>query len=756
VESFRLGEVIAGRYVLKHPQVVLDTQPGILPAAPEEISTELEPYLRLIPFQLHLPQIYSVLRLSNQSDGEVLLLEHVPFDPQRVGTGQAKNVQAVLLPKLTSLWQQSIGFRQLNWLWQIAQLWQPFSQEEVASTLLTPDLIRVEASLMRVLELKSDQGTTPTLGDLGNLWQQWVATADPQIADLLEHLCQGMQQGQVRTAEQLVMILDQAIAASSQTQVRHVQLATQTEQGPTRQRNEDACYPPSGSFMEINKGDDSSVENFGNKRTLLRLSSTSLPLVIVCDGIGGHEGGDVASNLAISTIQQELQALPQPLSQLDPIQLTTELEQATLAANDVLKERNDSEQRQERQRMGTTLVMALIHDHELFVTHVGDSRAYRITRTGCHQVTLDDDLAAREVRLGYSLYREALQQPGSGSLVQALGMNSSSLLYPTVQRFLLDEDCLFLLCSDGLSDNDLVEQHWQTELLPFLDGKIDIGVASQRLVALANVQNGHDNVTVGLIHCQVQPGSDHKAIAPLSPSLISLPALPTETTAEPASNPDSFPPNPPRRSSLIGLLSLLFAMILAGLGGCLAYLLLPEVKSQINVWLNLESPATLKALPSLPSPELSATPLSVGSLIQVDRIAHQEVSSPILPVLFNQPEGLNRSTPIGRIPVGAIVQITSRQTLPNQITWLRLKVCSLPRSTTTTVPSAIAGSSGWIEETELSPYIAQNLGLPQRQLGQCIPMGKVQEQSIPLGEVQEQNTPVESTPTGEVKQQTLN
>ncbi len=93
--------------------------------------------------------------------------------------------------------------------------------------------------------------------------------------------------------------------------------------------------------------------------------------------------------------------------------------------------------------MGTTLVMALAHIHELYVAHVGDSRAYWITRTGCYQVTLDDDVACREVRLGYSLYRDALEQVAAGALIQALGITSSNTLHPTVQRFPVDEDCVF-------------------------------------------------------------------------------------------------------------------------------------------------------------------------------------------------------------------------------------------------------------------------------------------------------------------------
>jgi protein phosphatase len=228
-------------------------------------------------------------------------------------------------------------------------------------------------------------------------------------------------------------------------------------------------------------------------------------VAIVCDGIGGHEGGNVASNIAIDVIQQQVSQLASvPRDRIDPVVLLADLEKAAAAANDKIAVRNDSEGRQGRQRMGTTLVMALPIAHEMYITHVGDSRAYLITRFGCYQVTLDDDVASREVRLGYAVYRDAVMQGASGSLVQALGMGSSNSLHPTAQRFVLDEDCVFLLCSDGLSDFDRVEQYWETEVLPILTDGVDIAQAVNNLIEIANKQNGHDNVTIALVQYQIK------------------------------------------------------------------------------------------------------------------------------------------------------------------------------------------------------------------------------------------------------------
>jgi protein phosphatase len=130
-------------------------------------------------------------------------------------------------------------------------------------------------------------------------------------------------------------------------------------------------------------------------------------------------------------------------------------------------------------------------------------------------MTVDDDLASREVRLGYALYRDSLQYPSAGALIQALGMRDSAALHPNLQRYIIDDECVFLLCTDGLSDFDRIEQQWRQTILPVLEGKQDLASAVTNLVALANDKNGHDNVTVALVHCKLNPlpGSSPRIIS---------------------------------------------------------------------------------------------------------------------------------------------------------------------------------------------------------------------------------------------------
>ncbi|MBW4634035.1 MAG: protein phosphatase 2C domain-containing protein [Iphinoe sp. HA4291-MV1] len=500
----RAGELLADRYLVISKALLLDTKPGLSPQTPDgEHLQAIRPYLRLFPHRLHVPQVYGVLPMTGgTSNKEILLLEKPPLSV--LDSTDPLEVQVAC--ELTTAWRNATSIRQLNFLWQIAQLWQPLSSEGVASSLLNPELVRTEGSLVRLLELRHDNQTSPGLPQLGEFWQQLQPEAKGAIAEFLSEICRCLMTKEIHSGEQLVAIIDRGLAELGQTQTPVIKIATKSDTGPCRQRNEDACYPPGGSV--ISKPPE------------------PIALAIVCDGIGGHEGGNVASNLAIETIQQQLHDLTQsPSDQINPAVLLAHLDTAAAAANDIISERNDDENRQGRQRMGTTLVMALPIAHQIYIAHVGDSRAYWITRFGCYQVTLDDDVASREVRLGYATYRDAVQQGASGSLVQALGMSASNSLHPTSQRFILDEDCVFLLCSDGLSDFDRVEQYWETEILPILTENIDIATVTDNLVKIANEQNGHDNVTIALVHCQVQVKYSEPEPT-LKPALADLSTLP--------------------------------------------------------------------------------------------------------------------------------------------------------------------------------------------------------------------------------------
>ncbi|MFM7365059.1 MAG: PP2C family protein-serine/threonine phosphatase [Cuspidothrix sp.] len=476
------GTILGDRYLVIDKSILLDLKPGSLPGIPGLDNLEpVRPYLKLIHHRLHIPQVYGILNLEHQRHKWIILLERPPL------ITNPTSHKPSLCNSLENSWMEASSIRQIHLLWQLGNLWQPLATEGVSSTLLDPHYIRVEGSLIRLLELRPDTGHAPGLSRLGEFWQRLVKNAKPSIAPFLQELCNLLIQGKIKSPEQLIKTLDDGLNQLKEFQTSTFKIYTKTDKGPSRPRNEDACYPPSD--------------------TLITQSPDHHLLAIVCDGIGGHQGGDVASNLAIETIT------PPVYNQIDPSQLLSNLKAAVDNANDKISQRNDSDNRQGRQRMGTTIVMALPVAHEIYITHVGDSRAYWISRHNCYQVTLDDDVASREVRLGYALYREALQHSGSGSLIQALGMSKSDLLHPTCQRFIIDEDAVFLLTSDGLSDFDRVEESWEAEILPLLLDKTTIDNVAEKLINIANTKNGHDNVTIALVHYNVKYSEPNQNIA---------------------------------------------------------------------------------------------------------------------------------------------------------------------------------------------------------------------------------------------------
>jgi protein phosphatase len=376
----------------------------------------------------------------------------------------------------------------------MVQLWRPLQSQKVVSGLVNPALVRVNGPNIQLLELPLDSHQYHTIKELMAVWSDLFKTAHPAIAAFCGELGEKLEKGKILHADYLLRLLEAAIAELAENYDCQYQIMTATDTGPKRGHNEDACYPPIGELQGGNQPQQT--------------------LTIICDGIGGQDAGEIASQLATEVLPQRLEPLFEQSSHLLPQDWVKGIKQAISETNDVICDRNDQENRTERDRMGTTLVMTLARHQQLYFANVGDSRLYWITATSCQQMTVDDDLASREVRLGYELYRNVQQFSHSGSLTQALGIMTSERVQPSVERVLLEGEGLLLLCSDGLSDLDRIEQYWQMELRPILTGEIDFPTACDRLITLANEKNGHDNVTIALVRYQVLPSANE--VNPLS------------------------------------------------------------------------------------------------------------------------------------------------------------------------------------------------------------------------------------------------
>ncbi|MBG1241376.1 protein phosphatase 2C domain-containing protein [Nostoc sp. NZL] len=495
------GTTVADRYEVISPQIWLDTQPALPPDVPEELPTEVIPYLRLYQERLHLPQAYGFASNLEEDPTDILLLENVPIDK----TGN-------IYPTIVEAWEQATAVRQVYWLWQILQLWTPLSELGLSRSLLVVENLRVQGWCVRLLELyQTPADEKLSLQNLGECWQFWVASAKASVAKGLQNIVQQMCETEIEL-EAINIQLNNLLLASAAELPLVPKVAGSTDVGPLMAQNEDACYPNALSDLD---------------EPLLR------HLSIVCDGIGGHEGGEVASQLAVQSVKLQIRVLLREVTEqtvlVPPELLQEQLEASLRVVNNVICARNNEQKRQGKERMATTIVMALQvpqrvqtstgwqsnNTHELYLANVGDSRAYWITRNYCQLLTVDDDVAMREVRFAKSLYRKALFRPDASALTQALGTRDSESVRLKVQRFIVEEDGILLLCSDGLSDNNWVEQSWQDYAIPVLAGQLTVEDAVCNWINLANEKNGRDNTSVVLTYYRVSP----EYVVPVTPAL---------------------------------------------------------------------------------------------------------------------------------------------------------------------------------------------------------------------------------------------
>ena len=489
LEELPTTELIKGRYQIvksRSTQLWLDTLPDLAPEVPDKLEP-VKPYLLLHPYQLHLPQLYGVCSLEHTP--EILLLENVPVD--RAGQ---------LHPNLISMWEKATPVRQLYWLWQILDLWTPMAEVGVTASWLDPENIRVEGWRVRLTQLHSAQ--TATLGDLAATWQALLPGTPLAVQEPLSQIIRQMPEANLETT---IKSLNQLLLQQAALQPLRLRVVGATDAGPQHLQNEDTCYPLLGDLPSNNQTYDPLIPF----------------LSIVCDGVGGHEGGEVASQLAVETVKLQIRALLKEVSEdpqlMAPELVAEQLQEILRVVNNMIAGRNDEQQRESRRRMGTTLIMALQlpqqivttqgkrNSHELYLVSVGDSRAYWLTEEYCHLLTVDDDVANREVRLGRSLYRQALQRVDALALTQAIGTRSADNLSPKVQRLIIEEDGLLLLCSDGLSDHGRVEESWQGLMAEVIGGKITLERSVDQLLEIASQRNGHDNASVVLTYCSVAP-----------------------------------------------------------------------------------------------------------------------------------------------------------------------------------------------------------------------------------------------------------
>ncbi|PSF29839.1 serine/threonine protein phosphatase [Aphanothece hegewaldii CCALA 016] len=487
----------------------------------------------------------------------VKLYDFSPAVPEIQDAWQEDFKEVLILPDrsewqlLLDLWShQSLPILQIvYWFDEMAKLWKSLTEVGYAQSLLVESNLRVDEDQTFGLErLYHDPADSElTLKDLAQCWQNLINRSleapSPFLTTVLEKVLEGeittitdlrLQLQEIADEQQIHSLsyiaddleeedfsspkfipekaINEEIASLNQgtdylttspqehslidhsdecsTAVIPMQMLSLTDAGYTdngrqRRHNED-CF---GIDSQVKK-----QQSNRGQRTQAR------GLYIVCDGMGGHAAGEVASAMAVLTLQRYFadcwgQELP------DQETLT----KGVFCANQAIYKVNQEKASQGSGRMGTTLVMALIQNTRMAIAHVGDSRIYRISRKwGLEQLSVDHEVGQRAIQEGVEP-KIAYARSDAYQLTQALGPHDDYYLKPDIQFFDIVEDNLFLLCSDGLSDHQFIETHWQSHLSPLISSQFNLEEGLYKLIALANQKNGHDNITAILIRVKVQP-----------------------------------------------------------------------------------------------------------------------------------------------------------------------------------------------------------------------------------------------------------
>lgn len=236
-----------------------------------------------------------------------------------------------------------------------------------------------------------------------------------------------------------------------------------------------------GKVREVNEDYFGSFSgNFGN-------------LLIVCDGMGGHKGGETASRIAVETIRNHFENLG------DDFDIRGEMGKALQSANDSIIQTAESDS--ELSNMGSTLVLVLIKDGMVHYASLGDSRIYFVREDRIKQLTKDHSLVQKMVDSNLITEEEARDHPKKNVITKALGTDKIAEPEFYEPFKLLDNDKL-ILCSDGLTTH--VDEK---EILEIIQDNMAQDSAN-KLVELANKNGGTDNITVQVMSALAVPTND--------------------------------------------------------------------------------------------------------------------------------------------------------------------------------------------------------------------------------------------------------
>ncbi len=269
----------------------------------------------------------------------------------------------------------------------------------------------------------------------------------------------------------------------------HVDLAALTHTG-ARPNNEDAfAVIRLGRFMEV-------VSSSLPESDLPRRVDDTSHLLIVADGLGGAEGGEVASRMALASMVEQVLRSPRWALKLDdPVSRENEIRELLLRTRAYLQSMHATIRERQAQdprfgRMGTTITSAYSVGDDLFIMHVGDSRAYSLRNGRLFRITRDHTVAQEYAEMGRLDPSEVASHPLSHVLTNAVGAPVDTIEFDSHHRDIEDGDRL-LLCSDGLT-----KVATEDEIAAVMAAHPTSEAACRALVELTLAHGAPDNVTV--------------------------------------------------------------------------------------------------------------------------------------------------------------------------------------------------------------------------------------------------------------------
>jgi serine/threonine protein phosphatase PrpC len=257
-----------------------------------------------------------------------------------------------------------------------------------------------------------------------------------------------------------------------------------TDRGQRRPANEDQFL-----IAELKK--EMTIAHTSLRGPSVRMGDERGHLFLVADGMGGHAAGERASALAVAAIEQFTVNTFKWFLQSDepgPDSAASEFATAITQADAAIIQ--EGETNPELQGMGTTLTLAYAVRTQLFVSHVGDSRAYLFRAGTLRQLTHDHTVVADMVRRGELRPEQASQHRLRHVITNVVGGRELGVHAEAHVVDLESQDAL-LLCSDGLTEMVTAE-----DITRVLADEQDPERAAQQLIDLANERGGHDNITV--------------------------------------------------------------------------------------------------------------------------------------------------------------------------------------------------------------------------------------------------------------------